>query len=186
MKRISILIAIIAAAALITFVVLWSRQKNAGQTSESAVRPQLSTSSSAKPMPSSQIPTASLSESATDMIVTPATTPALTLVKNDVEQNRTANSDPQLLAVKQMLRDYRAALGEEPVGNNSEITKALLGANSRKARFVTAEAKLNGDHQLVDRWNHPYFFHQLSRIHMEIRSSGPDGVMWTSDDEVSR
>ncbi len=119
------------------------------------------------------------------MAVAPATTPALTLVKGDTTQ-KAANSDPQLLFVKQMLRDYRVALGEEPVGNNSEITKALLGANSRKARFVTTEAKLNGARQLVDRWNHPYFFHQLSRVHMEVRSAGPDGVMWTSDDEVSR
>ena len=41
-----------------------------------------------------------------------------------------------------MLRDYRAALGENPVGTNSEITKALLGANSRKARFIASEARL--------------------------------------------
>lgn len=185
MKRFSILIATVAAAALIAFSVLWSRQKPAGQASDSAVRSPPSSFSRARPMPSSRIPTASLSQSETEAVVNPATTPALTLVRNDAEQNRAANSDPQLLAVKQMLRDYRAALGEEPVGNNSEITKALLGANSRKARFVTAEAKLNSDHQLVDRWNHPYFFHQLSRTHMEVRSSGPDGVMWTADDEVS-
>ena len=69
---------------------------------------------------------------------------------------------------------------------STQITNALLGANSRKARFVAAEAKLNSAHQLVDRWNHPYFFHQLSRAHMEIRSAGPDGVLWTSDDELSR
>ena len=46
-----------------------------------------------------------------------------------------------------MLRDYRAALGENPVGTNSEITKALLGANARKARFVASEAKLNSAHR---------------------------------------
>jgi hypothetical protein len=85
-----------------------------------------------------------------------------------------------------MLRDYRAALGENPIGTNSEITKALLGANSRKARFVASEARLNSTHQLVDRWDHPYFFHQLSRQRMEIRSAGPDGKMWTADDRVGR
>jgi hypothetical protein len=85
-----------------------------------------------------------------------------------------------------MLRDYRAALTENPVGSNKEITKALLGGNSRKTRFIVAEAKVNADQQLIDRWDHPYFFHQLSRKQMEIRSAGPDGVMWTPDDEISR
>ena len=85
-----------------------------------------------------------------------------------------------------MLRDYRAALGENPVGTNSEITKALLGANSRKARFIVSEARLNSAHQLVDRWDHPYFFHQLSRSRTEIRSAGPDGRMWTADDQICR
>jgi hypothetical protein len=84
-----------------------------------------------------------------------------------------------------MLRDYRSALGENPVGSNKEITKALLGSNSRNAHFFIAEAKVNSDQQLVDRWDHPYFFHQLSRKQIEIRSAGPDGRMWTADDEIS-
>jgi hypothetical protein len=100
-------------------------------------------------------------------------------------QQRAAESDPQLLVVKQVLRDYRAAFGENPVGTNSEITKALLGANSHQARFISEEVKLNNG-QLVDRWNHPYFFHQLSRSQLQIRSAGSDGKMWTADDEVSR
>lgn len=87
---------------------------------------------------------------------------------------------------KEMLRDYRAAIGQNPVGNNSEITKALLGANPRHARFVSSDAKLNDAHELVDQRNHPYFFHQISAVEMEVRAAGPDGVMWTADDEVSR
>jgi hypothetical protein len=109
----------------------------------------------------------------------------LALRFDTLTQQRAAESDPQLLAVKQVIRDYRAALGENPVGTNSEITKALLGANSRQARFIPEEAKV-GNGQLVDRWNHPYFFHQLSRSQLQIRSAGPDGKMWTADDEVSR
>ena len=84
-----------------------------------------------------------------------------------------------------MLRDYRAMMSENPVGNNAEITKALLGGNRRGAEFSNSEMKLDKDGQLVDRWNHPYFFHQLSKIDMEVRSAGPDGMMWTPDDEVS-
>lgn len=139
-------------------------------------------------MPSSKIPTNPTPQSSdtADVSTPAAATPPLTLIKDEVKEHRATTSDPQTLVVKQMLRDYRAALGENPVGTNSEITNALLGANSRKARFIAAEAKLNSSHQLVDRWNHPYFFHQLSRARMEIRSAGPDGVLWTSDDELSR
>ncbi len=112
-------------------------------------------------------------------------TSSLALAPDALTQQRAAASDPQLLAVKQIVRDYRAALGENPVGTNSEITKALLGANSHQARFISEEVKLNNG-QLVDRWNHPYFFHQLSHSQLQIRSAGPDGKMWTGDDEVSR
>ena len=84
-----------------------------------------------------------------------------------------------------MLRGYRAAFGENPIGSNAEITRALTGANSRKANFGGDELKIK-DGQMVDRWDHPYFFHQLSRTEMEIRSAGPDGIMWTRDDEVMR
>jgi hypothetical protein len=112
-------------------------------------------------------------------------TSPLAFASETLSQQRAAASDPQLLAVKQIVRDYRAALGENPVGTNSEITKALLGTNSRKASFISEEVKPSNG-QLVDRWNHPYFFHQLSRSQLQIRSAGPDGKMWTADDEVSR
>ncbi len=87
--------------------------------------------------------------------------------------------------VRETLRSYRSAFGQSPVGTNAEITKALTGANSRKANFGSDELKIN-DGQIVDQWQHPYFFHQLAGNEMEIRSAGPDGVMWTADDEVIR
>jgi hypothetical protein len=111
--------------------------------------------------------------------------PSLVVAGSGAKRAR-ISSDSQFLFVRQMLRDYRAALGENPVGSNKEITKALLGSNSRNARFLIAEAKVNSEQQLVDRWDHPYFFHQLSRKQIEIRSAGPDGRMWTGDDEISR
>jgi hypothetical protein len=35
---------------------------------------------------------------------------------------------------------------------------------------------------MCDRWGTPYFFHQVSKTEMEIRSAGPDRRMWTGDD----
>jgi hypothetical protein len=178
---------IIAVGALLTLSAFWTLNKSRHSRTRTGVLSKSGNASSARPMPSAQIPTTPMAPTAeTDEAASPAATPPLTIASRDAKTLRRADIDPQLLMVRQMLRDYRAALGENPIGTNSEITKALLGANSRKSKFVIAEAKLNTSHQLVDRWDHPYFFHQLSRAHMEIRSAGADGVMWTSDDEISR
>lgn len=85
--------------------------------------------------------------------------------------------------VQRTLRDYRSSLGENPVGTNAEITQALLGDNLKQVRLVVpAGSNINGNGEMVDRWGTPYFFHQLSKNHMEIRSAGPDRQMWTADD----
>jgi hypothetical protein len=102
---------------------------------------------------------------------------------NTSAQSRAGEEDEDMIAAKESLRSYRSAVGENPIGTNAEITKALAGGNARKARFTNPDLKIkNGE--IVDRWEHPLFFHQLSRTEMEIRSAGPDGIMWTKDDEV--
>jgi hypothetical protein len=88
--------------------------------------------------------------------------------------------------VRTAFRQYCLRLGGNPVGGNSEITAALNGQNPRQVVFLSADdgAQVNGRGELVDHWQSPYFFHQLSRTEMEIRSAGPDRKMWTSDDLV--
>ncbi len=87
--------------------------------------------------------------------------------------------------VNMSLRDFRTILGENPVGTNVEITRALNGANPKQARLLQEGLVINPNGELVDRWGTPYFFHQLSKDHMEIRSAGPDRQMGTNDDSVS-
>ncbi len=83
------------------------------------------------------------------------------------------------------LRDYGHRFGGNPSGTNAEIVKALTGRNPNSVRFLASElSRLNGQGELVDRWGTPYFFHQLSKEHTEVRSAGPDLQMWTSDDVV--
>ena len=94
--------------------------------------------------------------------------------------------DPQLQSVATSLRNYRVAFSKNPVGNNREITRALSGKNSLGARYLPANAPINDKGQLIDRWDQPIFFHQISGTVMEVRSAGPDHVMWTADDEVLR
>ncbi len=83
------------------------------------------------------------------------------------------------------LRDYRSVLGENPVGTNAEITKALLGDNLKQVKIpVPAGSSVNADGEMCDRWGTPYFFHQLSGKQMEIHSAGPDRKLGTRDDLV--
>lgn len=87
--------------------------------------------------------------------------------------------------VNLMVRDYRTITGENPVGTNAEIMAAVMGGNPRQAQLGPPDGMaLNEKGELIDRWGTPYFFHQLSRDHMEIRSAGADRVMWTDDDAV--
>ena len=84
-----------------------------------------------------------------------------------------------------MLRDFRTLAGENPVGTNAEIMASIMGGNPKQAQLGPPEGmELNEAGELVDRWGTPYFFHQISRNHTEIRSAGVDRVMWTEDDPV--
>jgi hypothetical protein len=87
--------------------------------------------------------------------------------------------------VSLMIRDFRTIAGENPVGTNAEIMSAIMGGNAKQAKLGPPEGvKLNEKGEIIDRWGTPYFFHQLSRDHMEIRSAGPDKVLWTDDDPI--
>ena len=87
-----------------------------------------------------------------------------------------------------VFHQYGTMFGGNPVGNNSEITAALTGQNPKQINFISSEAGLlvNAAGELVDPWGTPYFFHQLSGAVMEIHSAGPDRILWTSDDLISK
>jgi len=86
------------------------------------------------------------------------------------------------------VNQYGSMFGGNPVGSNSEITKALNGGNPKEVKFLSEESglRINGRGELVDYWGTPFFFHQLSGTEMEIRSAGPDRKMWTDDDIVTK
>ena len=90
---------------------------------------------------------------------------------------------PEFDKIALMFRDYRAVTGENPVGTNAEIMKALTGDNPKGAKLGPPEGQqLNSNGELIDRWGTPYFFHQLTSDRMEIRSAGPDRILWNEDD----
>ena len=115
-------------------------------------------------------------------VATPAleTTPAKT---SDAPTTADVPIETALEEVQTMLRDYRSAVGENPVGTNAEIMRAINGDNLKQANIGPPSGqRLNEHGELVDPWGTPYFFHQVSGNRMEIRSAGPDRVMWTADD----
>jgi hypothetical protein len=104
---------------------------------------------------------------------------------DDLNSPRTdVHSDLRL--VNEIFLAYRSAVRDgDPVGENAEITAVLKGRNKVGFAFIPPDSPaLNAKGELCDRWGHAYFFHQLSGEKMEIRSAGPDGVLWTGDDEV--
>lgn len=87
-----------------------------------------------------------------------------------------------------VIHNYHDRFGENPVGDNAEITAALLGKNPKQVAFITEESGLrtNDRGELLDGWGTPFFFHQVSSKEMEIRSAGEDRKLWTFDDLVTR
>jgi len=91
----------------------------------------------------------------------------------------------ELQKVHRMIDSYHTLMGQNPVGTNAEIMKALMGSNPHQATLGPPPGQaLNGNGELLDPWGTPYFFHQLSGDDMEIHSAGPDRIMWTADDLV--
>lgn len=85
-----------------------------------------------------------------------------------------------------MVSEYGKIFAGNPVGENDEITSALMGNNPKRLAFLPKDGSfLDSTGRLIDRWGTPYFFHALSGSKMEIISAGPDRQRHTSDDITS-
>jgi len=72
-----------------------------------------------------------------------------------------------------------------PIGENAEITAALMGENRLGLALIPkGHRALNDRGELCDRWGTPLRFHQLSGTQMEVRSAGPDRKFGTDDDAM--
>jgi hypothetical protein len=105
----------------------------------------------------------------------------------DTPESSTLPAATILQNMRTAVRQYASTFGENPVGTNPEITGALEGDNPKHINFLKQDGnRVNAMGELVDAWGTPYFFHQISSHEMEIRSAGPDRVMYTGDDLVTR
>ena len=158
--------------------------------------------SSAAPETTSQSPVAQIGSQ--KVFTTPYTGPADSAAQSNELTARAASpnptgetgdtNEPPLLPpatvldkARVVIHNYRTAFGQNPVGTNPEITEALSGKNSKSINFVAESGlRVNGNGEMLDGFGTPFFFHQISGQEMEIRSAGPDRVMWTFDDAVTK
>lgn len=84
----------------------------------------------------------------------------------------------------EFLRAYRHEFGAFPTGNeNAHFLNALAGANpGRLVVFPRNHPRVSENGELLDAWGNPFHFHPIDRHHLEVRSAGPDGELFTADD----
>ena len=90
-----------------------------------------------------------------------------------------------LSVLAHLLDNWRSNFPREgnPVGENHEITAALMGDNRLQLVLIPKHHRaLNPRGELCDRWGTPFRFHQISGERMEIFSAGPDRKFGTADD----
>lgn len=85
------------------------------------------------------------------------------------------------------IQQYKEFTGTYPTGNNTQITKALLGQTEKKVLILAVRrSDLNDKGEIVDPWGTPLQFY-FSHNEVLIRSAGPnkafeDSAIATSDD----
>jgi hypothetical protein len=188
MKKALLAIAVIAACAAAYFL-LQPKPAPAPPTPAPAPAPLTQVAPTAIPPPATSAPAVATPVIAPVLpaaILPPASPPAPSAPHPLQFTNFPAEAAVRSMSIA--IHSYCSMFNGNPVGTNPEITRALSGHNPRQANFIQPEAgmRINGNGELVDPWGTPYFFHQLSGHDMEVRSAGPDGVMWTADDLVAR
>jgi hypothetical protein len=104
----------------------------------------------------------------------------------DLLNSPTTDIKADLRLLDDIFQQYRSAMhGDDPIGDNKDITAALTGKNKLDFAFIPKNnPAINSKGELCDRWGSPFFFHQLSGTEMQIRSAGPDKKLFTDDDIV--
>ena len=117
------------------------------------------------------------------------TKPSITLLpvseEADTLHSPETDGEEDLQMLESFFLAYQRALGENPTGENYEITAALTGSNSKGIAVLAGNhSSISPDGELLDRWGNPYHFHSISARIIEVRSPGPDGTLWSDDDVV--
>jgi hypothetical protein len=107
-----------------------------------------------------------------------------TILRGYAQANLPPENDLTLMArlMENSLLLLKSA-ANRPLSANEDWADLFRGKNGAREEFLPAQhVALNAQGQLIDRWQTPLFFHALGGGRYEIRSAGPDRVMWTGDD----
>lgn len=87
----------------------------------------------------------------------------------------------------ELFQAYRRATGTYPTAEDNPALMHQLTRPDLQGRqlFPATHPRFNLEGALVDAWGTPFFFHHLSSMDLEIRSAGPDRVLYTEDDLVA-
>ena len=102
---------------------------------------------------------------------------------------RTAKFNEDIENLFTALQKYKERVGVYPVGGNSEVAKALQGANSKNVIVIVGRKNdLNEKGEFVDPWGTPLRIY-FSDIGVLIRSAGPnrrfdDSTVMEADDFI--
>lgn len=166
MKRLGLFTAVLLTAVLI--LLLWPRLRDLDE------RPALRRSSGQSSPPAPKAPA--------DSRIDPDRSPLA-----DALNAPTSDIRADLRVVAMIVDTYRTNFPSagNPVGNNAEITAALVGKNKLRLSLIPPDhPAINRAGELCDRWGTPFFFHAESATQMGLRSAGPDRKMWNEDDVV--
>ncbi|NNC87458.1 MAG: hypothetical protein HKN82_03235 [Akkermansiaceae bacterium] len=98
--------------------------------------------------------------------------------------DESATVQDDLSVVGELIAAYIRYIGTGPEGGlNEEFVAALQGSNPMKLILLGKDhARVNEAGELLDRFGTPYYFHPVSAKEIEIRSAGPDKLLWSKDD----
>jgi hypothetical protein len=100
----------------------------------------------------------------------------------------TPNTTPEhdLASLGQLMNNFTLLVksaADRPLSSNQEWSQALRGLNPSRQAFLPENHPIfDSQHQLIDRWGTPLFFHAEAKGEYSIRSAGPDRQLWTADD----
>ena len=88
--------------------------------------------------------------------------------------------------VFELLNAWRRVEGRYPATeDNASLVRQLTARQGNRPPLLSPQhPRINAEGALTDGWGTPYFFHHISANYMEVRSAGPDRVLYTDDDLI--
>ena len=98
----------------------------------------------------------------------------------------TASLHKEPAVVLELLNAWRRVEGRYPAAeDNTALVRQLTARQGNRPPLLSPQhPRINAEGAITDGWGTPYFFHHISANYMEVRSAGPDRVLYTDDDLI--